>query len=152
MHHYHCRMIIGIDSIDKLSEIVDVVHSLIGEGYSVVLLDGELGAGKTTLVQLLCKSYGVEQQVSSPTFSIIQEYISPIKGPIIHMDLYRLDKPQELEQIGFAEYLDSGQLCIIEWPEVGNDYFVMSYIRVDIGVENNNIRNFKITTHDAVDA
>lgn len=145
-------MIIRIDSIDGLSEIVDVLLSLIDEGYSVVLLNGELGAGKTTLVQLLCKRLGVEQQVSSPTFSIIQEYISPVKGPIIHMDLYRLNNPKELEQIGFAEYLDSGQLCIIEWPEVGNDYFVMPYIRVDIGVENNNIRNFKITTHDAVDA
>lgn len=145
-------MIIRIDSLDKLSEIVSVVHSLIDEGYSVVLLAGEMGAGKTTLVQFLCKSYGIDQQVSSPTFSIIQEYISPVKGPIFHMDLYRLDKPKELEQIGFAEYLDSGQLCIIEWPEVGNDYFVMPFIRVDISVENNNIRNFKITTHDAVDA
>ncbi|MBK9982971.1 MAG: tRNA (adenosine(37)-N6)-threonylcarbamoyltransferase complex ATPase subunit type 1 TsaE [Saprospiraceae bacterium] len=145
-------MIIRIDSIDKLSEIVYVLHSLIEEGYSVVLLSGELGAGKTTLVQHICKSYGVDQQVSSPTFSIIQEYMSPLKGPIIHMDLYRLEKPQELEQIGFAEYLDSGQLCIIEWPDVGNDYFVMPYIRVDISVENNDIRNFKISTHDAMDA
>jgi tRNA threonylcarbamoyladenosine biosynthesis protein TsaE len=145
-------MIIRIDSIDKLSEIVDILQSLIEERYTVVLLHGELGAGKTTLVQLICKRYGVEQQVSSPTFSIIQEYISPVVGPIIHMDLYRLDKPPELEQIGFAEYLDSGQLCVIEWPQVGNDYFVMPYIRVDISVENNNIRNFKITTHDAVDA
>ncbi len=145
-------MILRIDSLDKLSEIVNVLSSIIDQGYSVVLLNGELGAGKTTLAQQLCKSYGVEEQVSSPTFSIIQEYISPVKGAIIHMDLYRLNNPQELEQIGFAEYLDSGQLCIIEWPEVGNDYFVMPNIRVDISVENNNIRNFKITTHDAVDA
>jgi tRNA threonylcarbamoyladenosine biosynthesis protein TsaE len=145
-------MIIRIDTLEKLSEIVIVLDSLIERGYSVVLLNGELGAGKTTLVQHLCLSYGVEQQVSSPTFSIIQEYISPVKGPIIHMDLYRLNKPLELEQIGFAEYLDSGQLCIIEWPDVGNDYFSMPYIRVDISVENNNIRNFKITTYDAVDA
>ncbi len=149
---YHCRMILRIESLNELSEIINVLHSLIDEGYSVVLLKGELGAGKTTLVQLICLSYGVEENVSSPTFSIIQEYISPVKGPIIHMDLYRLDKPQELEQIGFGEYLDSGQLCIIEWPDVGNDYFVMPYIRVDISVENNDIRNFKISTHDAVDA
>ncbi|MGB4850428.1 MAG: tRNA (adenosine(37)-N6)-threonylcarbamoyltransferase complex ATPase subunit type 1 TsaE [Saprospiraceae bacterium] len=145
-------MIFKIESLDGLQDVVNYLISIIENGYSVVLLSGELGSGKTKLVQQLCKSLGVEDNVSSPTFSIIQEYISPVKGPIYHMDLYRLDKPLELEQIGFAEYLDSGQLCIIEWPDVGNDYFVMPYIRVDIGVENNEIRNFKITTHDAVDA
>ncbi|HZV68519.1 MAG TPA: tRNA (adenosine(37)-N6)-threonylcarbamoyltransferase complex ATPase subunit type 1 TsaE [Saprospiraceae bacterium] len=145
-------MIKRIESIDGLQVIVEDLLTLIDDGYSVVLLYGELGAGKTTLVQLLCDRLGVKERVNSPTFSIIQEYLSPVKDTIIHMDLYRLEKKEELEQIGFAEYLDSGQLCFIEWPETGSDYFVMPYIRVDIGVENNNIRNFKITTHDAVDA
>ena len=145
-------MIKQVDSIDGLQEIVEDLLALIEDGYSVVLLYGDLGAGKTTLVQLLCERLGAKDRVSSPTFSIIQEYVSPEKGTIVHMDLYRLEKKEELEQIGFAEYLDSGQLCFIEWPEVGSDYFVMPHIRVNIGVENNNIRNFKITTHDSVDA
>lgn len=148
---YHCSMIVEADSIDGLRDVVRLLHSLLKKKYSVVLLSGELGSGKTTLVQQLCKFYQVEQPVSSPTFSIIQEYTSPVIGTIIHMDLYRLEKPKDLEQIGFAEYLDSGQLCLIEWPEVGKEYFVMPFIRIDIEVENNDIRNFKITTHDTVD-
>ncbi|MEO6133171.1 MAG: tRNA (adenosine(37)-N6)-threonylcarbamoyltransferase complex ATPase subunit type 1 TsaE [Saprospiraceae bacterium] len=145
-------MIKIINTLNELPEIADILLSKIKEGYLVILFHGELGAGKTTLVQLLCKSLGVDELVSSPTFSIIQEYSSTVMGTIIHMDLYRIEKPQELEQIGFAEYLDSGQLCLIEWPEAGSDYFVMPHIRIDIGMENNIIRNFKITTHDTVDA
>ncbi len=145
-------MIKRIDTLDGLQEIVNVLLSILEKGYSVVLLYGELGSGKTALVQQLCQALGVEQRVTSPTFSIIQEYISPMKGPIYHMDLYRLEKRGDLEQIGFGDYLDSGHLCLIEWPAIGIDYFVMPYIRVDIDVDSNKIRNFKITTHDAVDS
>ena len=145
-------MIKRIDSLDGLQEIVDVLLPLIENGYSVVLIYGELGSGKTALVQRLCQALGVEEQVTSPTFSIIQEYRSALTGPIYHMDLYRLEKRSDLEQIGLGEYLDSGHLCIIEWPSIGSDYYVMPCIRVDIDVENNNIRNFRITTHDADDA
>ena len=145
-------MILRINSPEGLQEIAGVLLSLIENGYSVVLLYGELGSGKTALVQQLCKTLGVEELVSSPTFSIVQEYISPVKGVVYHMDLYRLEKRGDLEQIGFEDYLDSGQVCLIEWPELGRDYFVMPYIRVDIDVENNNIRNFRITTHDTADA
>ncbi|MEP6646867.1 MAG: tRNA (adenosine(37)-N6)-threonylcarbamoyltransferase complex ATPase subunit type 1 TsaE [Saprospiraceae bacterium] len=145
-------MIKRINTPDELQEIVDILLSKIKDGYYVILLHGELGAGKTTLVKMICKCLGVEDLVSSPTFSIVQEYDSTLSGKIIHMDLYRLERQVDLEQIGFGEYLDSGQLCLIEWPEVGSDYFVMPHIRVDIEVDNSNIRNFKITTHDAVDA
>ncbi len=145
-------MIKRISSLDELQDIVDALLSFFEKGYKIVLLFGELGSGKTTLVQQLCKSLGVVENVSSPTFSIIQEYHSPAIGLIYHMDLYRLQSKEELGQIGFAEYLDSGHLCLIEWPELGMEEYKMPYIRVDIDVENNNIRNFKITTHDSVDA
>ena len=145
-------MIKRILSIDELQDIVDDIISLLKGGYTVILLYGELGSGKTTFVQKLCKVLGVEQQVTSPTFSIIQEYTSFSKGLIYHMDLYRLEKREELEQIGFAEYLDSRHLCLIEWPGLGKDDYKMPYIQIDIDVENHNIRNFKITTHDSVDA
>lgn len=145
-------MIRSIDSPDRLTEIVDVLLSTLEKGFAVVLLYGDLGAGKTTLVQQLCLAMGVDQRVSSPTFSIIQEYTSPVKGLIYHMDLYRLERPQDLEQIGFGECLDSGHLCIIEWPSLGSDYYLMPYIRVDIDIDSNNIRNFRITTHGEDDA
>ena len=92
------------------------------------------------------------EPVSSPTFSLIQEYLSPGLGKIYHMDLYRLEKQRDLEQIGFEEHLDSANLCFIEWPELANAYFTMPHLMVEIKSENNNIRNFRITTYDAVDA
>jgi tRNA threonylcarbamoyladenosine biosynthesis protein TsaE len=144
-------MDIQTDSPEDLVKVVKVLLSCIEKGYLVVLLSGELGSGKTTLIQQLCKSIGITQQVTSPTFSIVQEYLSPVKGPIYHMDLYRLEKKSDLEQIGFGEYLDSGHLCLIEWPALGSDHYVMPFVRVEIEVGNNKIRNFRITTHDAMD-
>jgi tRNA threonylcarbamoyladenosine biosynthesis protein TsaE len=68
------------------------------------------------------------------------------------MDLYRLEKKEDLVQIGFEEYLESGQLCLIEWPEIAEEHYYMPHIRINISVGSNNIRIFNITTHDAVDA
>jgi tRNA threonylcarbamoyladenosine biosynthesis protein TsaE len=138
-------MTFTIGSLVQLQEIVDYVTSILKKGYTVVLLYGDLGSGKTTFVQSLCRSLGVDQAVTSPTFSIIQEYITGSEV-IYHMDLYRLDQKQDLEQIGFSEYLDSGNLCLIEWPSLGEDQYDMPHIRIDILAEPGNIRNFKITT------
>ena len=145
-------MFISTNSPDSLDKIVEALLPLFEQGYFIVLLKGEMGSGKTTLVKALCQNLGVEEAVTSPTFSLVQEYRSPSKGILYHMDLYRLDSEKDLEQIGFAEYLDSGNICLIEWPLIGNQYYTMAHAVVDIQVENHNIRNFKITTHDAVDA
>jgi tRNA threonylcarbamoyladenosine biosynthesis protein TsaE len=94
----------------------------------------------------------VTEPVSSPTFSLVNEYSSPTVGTIYHMDLYRLEKPSDLAQIGFEEYLDSGRLCLIEWPGLAEKHVFVPFVQVKIMVETNNIRIFNITTHDAVDA
>gem|GEM_PF-131045 len=98
----------------------------------VILLYGAMGSGKTTLVRHLMKSIGAEE-ASSPTFSIVNEYDSPL-GTIYHFDLYRLEKEEELEDIGFEEYLESGNICLIEWPELGEMFYPFDskalYIRV----------------------
>src|SRR5687767_3555337 len=145
-------MLIRVRSLDGLDEVAEALISLFDEGYLVVLLKGDMGSGKTTFVKALSQLLGVMEPVSSPTFSIIQEYDSPSRGIIYHMDLYRLEKNQDLVQIGFDEYLHSGNICLIEWPELGRPYYTMPFIEVDILAEKDNIRNFKITTHDAVDA
>ena len=146
------QMVITVRSLDDLDKVSEKLISLFDSDYRIVLLKGELGSGKTTFVKALCKQLGVMDPVSSPTFSLVQEYHSPSLGPVYHMDLYRLKVPGELEQIGFEEYLDSGNLCLIEWPELGQPYYTMPFVTVDIHQESPNIRNFNINTHDAVDA
>ena len=82
----------------------------------VIALTGELGAGKTTLAQAICRGYGVTEPVTSPTYAIVQEYSAP-QSPVYHIDLYRLARPEELEQIGWSDIVASNSLVIVEWPE-----------------------------------
>jgi len=86
-----------------------------------ILLKGAMGSGKTTLVRYLMKAFKGEE-ASSPTFSLVNEYRYP-DGIVYHFDLYRLEKPEELEEIGFEEYLDRQAICLIEWPELGAVYY-----------------------------
>lgn len=85
--------------------------------HPVLTLKGNLGAGKTTFTQLLLKALGSHDEVSSPTYSIVNEYDTP-KGKVFHFDLYRLKSIDEVYDIGIEEYLDSAFLSIIEWPEI----------------------------------
>jgi len=144
-------MNIRVGAMAELDLVVEAIIDLINKGYRIFLLSGDLGAGKTTLVQSIAKSLEVEESVSSPTFSLVNAYVSPKAGVIYHMDFYRLEKPSDLEQIGLEEYLESGQVCFIEWPEIATDYFYTPYVQVDIEVDPNNIRNFNITTYDTVE-
>ncbi len=86
----------------------------------VVTLTGDLGAGKTTLVQAICRGYGVTQPVTSPTFALVHEYASP-RTPVYHLDLYRLRSEAELEGLGWDELVGSKALVLIEWPERAGD-------------------------------
>ena len=84
---------------------------------NVVLISGEMGVGKTTLIKELLSLYGVTDNVTSPTFSIINEYLIDNDEVIYHMDLYRVKDTAELENIGFFEYVKSRRTCLIEWGE-----------------------------------
>ncbi|KMQ60080.1 ATPase [Chryseobacterium angstadtii] len=120
-----------IQSLQEWQEIVDkIIPDL---KHNILLLKGNLGAGKTTFTQFLLKNLGSEDEVNSPTYSIVNEYNSP-KGKIYHFDLYRLKNIEEVYDIGIEEYLDNAFLCIIEWPEVyeeelyGLKYHTMSIV------------------------
>jgi tRNA threonylcarbamoyladenosine biosynthesis protein TsaE len=80
------------------------------------LLDGEMGAGKTTFTRFLLTALETKDEVNSPTFGLVHQYETTQMGTVYHFDLYRIKGPYELEAIGFQEYLDSGHLCLIEWP------------------------------------
>ena len=85
-------------------------------GCPIVTFEGEMGAGKTTLIRALCAALGVADDVSSPTFALVNEYRDGHDKPVYHFDFYRLDSEEEAARLGAAEYFDSGYLCLVEWP------------------------------------
>ncbi len=87
----------------------------------VVHFLGELGSGKTTLVQGILKGFGITDLVQSPTFTLVNEY-SLAQMDIYHFDLYRIEHSSELEAIGFRDYFNQGSLCLIEWPQRAADW------------------------------
>jgi len=113
--HYLCRM----DAIFKLDQIKPVARALWKEqkGRKVWAFYAEMGTGKTTFIHALCEELGVKSAISSPTFAIINEYISPDAGTIYHMDWYRLKSEEEAIHTGIEDSLLSGKYCLIEWPE-----------------------------------
>mgnify|MGYP003586351584 CR=1 FL=1 len=105
----------NIDKIEQWQTVIDEVLPQLQ--HNILLLKGNLGAGKTTFTQFLLKNLGSKDEVSSPTYAIVNEYDSP-KGKIFHFDLYRMKNITEAYDIGIEEYLDNAFLCIIEWPEI----------------------------------
>jgi tRNA threonylcarbamoyladenosine biosynthesis protein TsaE len=98
----------------------------------VWLFRGQMGAGKTTLSKELLLQLGVGQNVQSPTFSLVNEYQTKTGEIIYHFDLYRLKNIQEALAIGIEEYLDSGNYCLIEWPEQAEELWDFPHVNVEI--------------------
>lgn len=101
------------------------------EKYKIVLFNGSMGAGKTTLISELCKHLGSKDDISSPTFSIVNEYQSNI-GKIYHFDFYRIESLEEAFDIGVEEYLFSNDYCFIEWAEKITELLPNQYLIVNI--------------------
>jgi tRNA threonylcarbamoyladenosine biosynthesis protein TsaE len=102
----------------------------------VFLFTAPMGAGKTTFIKALCRCLGVSSTMSSPTYSIVNEYYAN-KEKVFHFDLYRLRSPEELFELGFEEYLFSGNYVFIEWPEPAMP-FLNTYLTIIIQTEGNN--------------
>lgn len=109
----------------------------------IVLMYGDLGAGKTTTVKHLLSMLKSDDQVSSPSFSLINEYESP-SGVIYHMDMYRIETLEEAINIGIEEYLDSGNICLIEWPQIVEDLIVDNFLKIIITVDDENKRTITV--------
>ena len=107
--------------------------------HKIILISGEMGAGKTTLIKQILIGLNVIDNISSPTFSLINEYTTKSKDLVYHMDLYRINKIEELEEIGFFEYLESGNLCFIEWGDIIEDIIGENYNKFKL-TESDNLR------------
>ncbi|MDQ8005081.1 MAG: tRNA (adenosine(37)-N6)-threonylcarbamoyltransferase complex ATPase subunit type 1 TsaE [Pedobacter sp.] len=131
-------------SINSTAELPHVAKELLAfaEGQKFFIFEGDMAAGKTTFIKSLCEALGVEDVVSSPTFSIVNEYEST-DGPIYHFDFYRLKNQQEAYDIGYEEYFYSGNYCLVEWPSKIEELLPEAYIKVEITVTGNEQRLFE---------
>ena len=120
--------------INQLKEVSVNVKKNINT--NIVLISGEMGVGKTTLIKEIFLSLNVIDNVSSPTFSIINEYRTNQNKVVYHMDLYRLKNISEIEDIGLFEYLESGNLCIIEWGDMIEKLIDSKYDKFIISKQN----------------
>ena len=131
---------IEIDSLSELPKVArEVVESL--QGRSVVLLCGGMGVGKTTLVSRIAAYLGSEDGVTSPTFALVNQYIDRDSNPIYHFDFYRIDRLDEVFDLGYEEYFYSGDLCLVEWPEkiealIPDDAMI---VRIEVGDDEHRI-------------
>ena len=110
---------------------------------SIVSLRGSLGSGKTVIAKGIALALGIEEPITSPTFTIIQEYDS--KTPMIHMDLYRIESIEEFEMLGAEELLFGSNVTIIEWSELIDELLPANTIRVEISLKEDNSRSFLIS-------
>jgi tRNA threonylcarbamoyladenosine biosynthesis protein TsaE len=108
--------ILTIESIDKIDEVAREFIKKMGDK-KVYAFNGKMGAGKTTFIKAICESMGVQETINSPTFSIVNEYEAKNGDIIYHFDCYRINKIQEALDFGAEEYLNSGNICFLEWAE-----------------------------------
>lgn len=117
--------------VDELPAIASAMRLLLPD-VGVVTFDGEMGAGKTTLIKALCASFGVNEAVSSPTYALVNEYQTSAGRRIYHFDLYRLNDPLEALSFGIEEYFADDALSFIEWPERLGAFLPNDHIRISI--------------------
>jgi tRNA threonylcarbamoyladenosine biosynthesis protein TsaE len=112
------------------------------------LFEGEMGAGKTTLIKALCQELGVADHVSSPTYSLINEYLDESGKLIYHFDFYRIKDQSEAIDIGSEEYFYSGNICFIEWPSMIPDLLPEKYLKINIEVVSPTRRNIQLSSNE----
>jgi tRNA threonylcarbamoyladenosine biosynthesis protein TsaE len=122
---------IVVKSLEELPQAAETVLKDT-EGHPVIALFGKMGAGKTTLIKEFCKVLNVEDVVNSPTFALVNEYATFGGEPVFHFDFYRIESVEEVYDIGYEEYIYSGNYCFIEWPEMIEGLLPESYVYLSI--------------------
>lgn len=138
-------MTFEVKDIAGLQTVAAHVQTLL-KTYPVACFYGQLGAGKTTFIKQLCVMLGVTDNISSPTYPIINEYSTLSGRPVFHMDLYRLDSEEAAVRIGLEEYLESGNICLIEWADNFESLLPEQHIKIFIRKLEDDIRSIDIRT------
>ena len=121
---------------DELTQVAkDLLRSY--PDYRIFAFYGDMGTGKTTFIKELCRQLGVKNLTSSPSFAIINEYWSENDEPIYHFDFYRINDKVEVFDIGFSDYLFSGNYCFIEWSEKIEEFLTSDHLHISIEVDDN---------------
>ena len=123
--------------IPSLSQITEAAQSFVEimGSRKVFAFYGEMGAGKTTFIKAVCEELGVEDVINSPTFAIVNEYVDGGGNPIYHFDFYRIKNLQEVLDIGYEDYVYSGNVCFMEWPELIENLLPDDAVKVTIEEE-----------------
>ena len=126
----------------NISDLEAAAPKIIGAAASsrIIAFYGQMGAGKTTIIKVLCAYLGASDLVSSPTFTLINEYLTKQGESIYHIDFYRIKKAEEIFDFGIEEYFSSGSRCFLEWPEMVEDYLPANVFRVKITIGENEER------------
>lgn len=132
---------IELDNLEKTKEFGENLGSLLRPS-DVVCLNGDLGAGKTTLTKSIGKGMGIEDYITSPTFTIINEYYSKLN--LYHFDTYRLENIDDIEYLGFDEYFYGDGVCIIEWADKIRNFLPEEYLELNISKLDENKRKIEI--------
>ena len=139
-------MEIYCQTIQELPEVTKKIISY-GTEYSIWVLKGDLGAGKTTFIQEVARQMNVMDNISSPSYALINEYLSHQQEKIYHFDLFRVKNISEVLDLGFDEYLETGLRCFIEWPEIAEPLLPERYLDISIFNPEKEIRVFNIKKH-----
>lgn len=138
-------MLIEGTGLNNLSDTADQIISF-SDNSRVWLFNGEMGAGKTTLIKAICKQLSVEDNVTSPTFSIINEYRSDTE-PLYHFDFFRVKSLEEALQAGVEDYFFSGHYCFIEWPDIISAILPDQYLNINIKAGAGENRGYKLSLY-----
>ncbi|OQY05930.1 MAG: tRNA (adenosine(37)-N6)-threonylcarbamoyltransferase complex ATPase subunit type 1 TsaE [Bacteroidetes bacterium 4572_117] len=138
-----------IESLNKLPEAANTIIKHLKlkpemQTNNCIAFYGEMGAGKTTLIKAICNEMGITDITSSPSFSLINEYLDPEGKSIFHFDFYRIDNIEEAFDIGYEDYFYSNSLCLIEWPEKIKTLLPGNHIMVNISTLNTDSRQVEI--------
>ncbi|NOY38448.1 MAG: tRNA (adenosine(37)-N6)-threonylcarbamoyltransferase complex ATPase subunit type 1 TsaE [Chlorobi bacterium] len=131
-------------SIKAETQLEKLAKQILDAGlFRIFAFSGDLGAGKTTFIKAFCRILGSADNIQSPSFSIVNEYLTPSGDPVYHMDFYRIKKIDEVFDLGYEDYFFSGHYCFIEWPEMIKDLLPPDTVTIrieNLGGENRNIK------------